>query len=425
MSEQQAGSTKRISLVKEANAYHKNWFMETKRRVAEGEPFVFLTAQVPQEIFRAMDIPYVVNQWWSSVCAAKQMSPYYFGLLNEQGYREDLCHYCSLSLASTLDPENGPWGGLPRPTLLVTRYSCDSQAKIFELMAKQYGDVPLFMLENTVPITTPERWWEKILFDWEDLFDPHRLDFMVEEYKGLIRFLEVHTGRRFDETRFKEIMRLVNEQAAYNRKTRDLIAETIPAPVSITDTIPATMIPQWHRGTQWAVDQARKLYEQVKALVDRGYAAVPNERLRIMWLGRMVWFNMGMFRYFEEKYGASFIWSIYLAIAADGYAREGGDPLRALASRFAGMEDILHMPPWNVEWYVEQAKKNKVDGVIHMITEGHNSSGGTYFIRKAFEKAGIPILEIGSDPVDARRWDHESMTAVIETFFREQLGVTA
>jgi hypothetical protein len=70
--------------------------------VAQGEPFAFVNADVPQEIFRAMDIPYVVNQWWASVCAAKQMSPYYLGLLNERGYRQDLCRHCSLGKHSAV-----------------------------------------------------------------------------------------------------------------------------------------------------------------------------------------------------------------------------------------------------------------------------------------------------------------------------------
>ena len=134
-------SVKRLRSATEANKYQREWFAETRERVSKGEPFAIVNADVPQEILRAMDIPYVVNQWWAAVCAAKQMSPYYFGLLNERGYRQDLCHYCSLSLASAFDPhpENGPWGGLPRPTLVVARLTCDAQAKIFELWSRQYG----------------------------------------------------------------------------------------------------------------------------------------------------------------------------------------------------------------------------------------------------------------------------------------------
>ena len=418
-------SVKRLAVAAKATAYQKEWFAGLRKRVEQGEPLAIVNADVPQEIFRAMDIPYVVNQWWSSLVSAKQMAPYYLNLLNEQGYRQDLCRYCSLALASAFDPqpENGPWGGLPAPTLAVTRLTCDSQAKIFELWARKHN-VPFYPLENTVPTRMPPRWWEKAPYEWEQLFEPHRLDLMVEDFKGLIRFLETRTGKTFSETRFREVMRLVNEQASYNRKTRDLIARTRPAPVSITDTVQTVMVPQWQRGTQWAVDIARSLYEEVSALAEKGEAACPNERIRLMWIGRGLWFNLGFYQHFERRYGAVFVWSIYLGLAADAYARYGDDPLRTLASRFVGMEDMLHMPTWNSDWYVKEAKHNQIDGVVHLISDScTQGAGGTYFIRKALEDAGFPVLQLHADPVDARSWDDSAMIAQLEQFLERRLGV--
>ena len=55
-----------------------DWFLRTKERPA-CEPFAIVNADVPQEIFRAMDLPYVVNQWWAAVCSAKQLSPTTWG----------------------------------------------------------------------------------------------------------------------------------------------------------------------------------------------------------------------------------------------------------------------------------------------------------------------------------------------------------
>ena len=420
-----SASVKRLQTAARATAYQKEWFLGLKERVAQGEPLALVNADVPQEIFRAMDIPYVVNQWWSAVCSAKQMAPYYLDLLNMQGYRKDLCRYCSLSLASAFDPEpeKGPWGGLPKPTVAVSRLTCDSQAKIFELWSQKFG-VPFYPLENTVPTIIPDKWWEKAPTRWEELFEPHRLDLMVEDFKGLINFLERETGKVFSETRFKEVMNLVNEQAKYNRMTRDLIAKTRPAPVTITDTVQTVMVPQWQRGTQWAVDIAKSLYEEVKHLVDEGKAAVPHEKIRLMWVGRGLWFNLGFYQHFEEKYGAVFVWSIYLGLAADAYARYGDDPLRALASRFAGMEDMLHMPPWNCDWYVKEAKENGIDAVVHLISDScTQGAGGTYFVKKAFEDAGIPVLQLHADPVDARSWDDLVMTEQLERFLQTRLGV--
>jgi hypothetical protein len=67
-------------------------------------------------------------------------------------------------------------------------------------------------------------------------------------------------------------MRLANEQAEWNRRTRDLIARTSPAPVSVADAIPAVMLPQWHRGTQYAVAARTALHDEVAARARRGGA---------------------------------------------------------------------------------------------------------------------------------------------------------
>ena len=302
-------AVKKLNATAAASAYQKQAFFELKARVEAGEPFAYLNADAPMELLRAMDVPYVVNQWWAAICGAKQKTERYFGLLRDAGYRDDLCSYCAAAFAESMDPEDaqtGPWGGLPRPTMAITRLACDCQGKIFELFAENHG-AELFSLENTAPRKLPLNWWELDRSRWEELYDPDRLDFAVEELRELIRFLERQTGRRFDIDRLAEVMHLVNEQESWYAKTRDLIAETSPAPVTVVDTINAVMQAQWHRGTRWAAEHAKSLYEEIRALAEKGEAAVPNEKYRLMWLGRGLWHDFALYQNFEEKYGAVFV----------------------------------------------------------------------------------------------------------------------
>ena len=121
------------------------------------------------EIFRAMDIPFVVNQWWAAICGAKRMTRKYFGLMQENGYRPDLNSYDAQALAESFDPDDkkvdadgnpmGPWGGLPTPTISITRLTGDVQSKIFGLLAENYG-ADLYVIENTIARTTPLNWYE-------------------------------------------------------------------------------------------------------------------------------------------------------------------------------------------------------------------------------------------------------------------------
>ena len=402
-------------------------------RAAAGEDMAYLNADVPLEIFRAMDIPFVVNQWWAAICGAKRMTRKYFGLLRDAGYRDDLCSYCATAFAESLDPDDhavgedgkplGPWGGLPDPTIAVTRLTCDCQSKIFELFARNHG-ADLYVMENTVARKAPLNWYDLAADSWEDLYDTDRLDLAVEDLQRLIAFLEAKTGRMFDLNALVRVMELINEQESWYKKTRDLIASCHPVPVTIIDTINAVMQAQWQRGTEWAAAHAKSLYEEVKALADRGEAAVPNEKYRLMWIGRGIWHDFAFYQRFEQKYGAVFMWSMYLAMGADAYIRNHveKDPLRALAARYIGMEDFLHMPPWNSQWYLQQARQNDIDGVVYMVPGNcMQAVEGSFFIRRALEDAGIPVLIFEADPVDPRKWNAETMTGLVDEFIETRI----
>src|ERR1700722_17639711 len=144
-------------------------------------------------------------------------------------------------------------------------------------------------------------------------------------------------------------MPLANEQAENNAAARGLSARPVPAPVSIAETMPAVMLPQWHRGSAWARDAAAEFRAELERRAAHGEAACPGERVRLMWLGRGLWSSLGLYQHFQDSYGAVFVWSMYLGLAADGYARyfDGRDPLRALAARFATVGDELRMPAWS------------------------------------------------------------------------------
>ena len=72
-------SQKRLACTAEATAFQKEYGKELKRRVVEErEPYAIVQADTPHELFHAMDIPIITNQWWSAYISAKQLSARYF-----------------------------------------------------------------------------------------------------------------------------------------------------------------------------------------------------------------------------------------------------------------------------------------------------------------------------------------------------------
>jgi benzoyl-CoA reductase/2-hydroxyglutaryl-CoA dehydratase subunit BcrC/BadD/HgdB len=240
--------------------------------------------------------------------------------------------------------------------------------------------------------------------------------------KGLIRFLEAETGRTFDDGKLRQLMDRINEQEELLAEAARLATRTRPCPVGIAEQMPNAMIPQWHRGADWAVEHARMFRDEVKARVEAGVAVAGNEKVRLMWIGAGLWHDPGFYNALEERLGAVFVWSMYLPFTGAKYIRyKLEDPLRALASRICGMNEVLHLPPWMNEWMVSEAKACGIDAaVILQPTTNRLSVSGTKFTKLALEKAEIPVYEMPADMVDATEWSHERMVDDVERFLKER-----
>jgi hypothetical protein len=417
-----AGQRSRKSLTSIASfgSFQRGWFGEIRQAVAAGEKLAVVNANSPQEVLRAMNIPFVVNQWWASIVAAKQQSNRYFNLLGERGYPNDVEAYSAQGIAAVFDASeaDAPWGGLPKPAFVQAVLGTDATPRIFDHWARETGaDLFLFERSAETRLEFAIDWWDSLPERWEEALEPERLDLMTAELHALIERLEAFSGHRFDPARFAEIMDLVNEQEDYYRRTRDLIAAAPRAPVSISDTMPATMVPQWHRGTEWARDAAKAFYEEVAARDVAGEVACADEKLRLMWIGRGMWSDMGFYQRWEESHGAVFVWSMYLALAADGYIREtsgGRDPLRALAARFITMGDELRMPTWAGAWHVKEAATHRVDGAIAL-------SDADPFVLRALRRAGVPVLALDLDNYNQESSDAADVDARIVAFLEGEV----
>ncbi len=413
-------SRKDLACTAEATAYQRAYVTELKRRVVEqGEPFVVAQADTPHELFHAMDIPLITNQWWSAYISAKQLSGRYFEALEALGYPANSCRYCSLGLACTLaqDPGSAPWGGLPRPAVLVARLTCDCIQQVFGQWAEALGS-EFFALEAPGWTHKDPAWFLHSNEQWEEVFESERIELLVEEMRDLIALLERKTGRRFDEGRLEQLMARINEQESYIDEAARLIGATRPCPVAITDQMPNTMIPQWHRGSDWAVAHARRFRDEVAERVRTGAAVSSRERIRLMWIGAGLWHDPGFYNALEERHGAVFVWSMYMPFAGPQYIRAlHGRPLHALASRICSMNEVLHLPPWMNEWMVSEAKRCGIDAAVMLVPPGNRlSQSGTKLTQLALQAAGVPTLALDADMVDTQGWSHERMVDHLSEF---------
>jgi benzoyl-CoA reductase subunit B len=422
-------SRKDLECTSAATAHQRAFVQTLQQRVArDHEPFAIAQADTAHEIFHVLDIPVVTNQWWSAYISAKQLSGHYFNVLQQQGYPQNTCRYCSLGLACTLDndPKRAPWGGLPRPTVITARLTCDCIQRVFTRWAEALG-TRFFAFEAPGWVHKDPHWWQHSNHSWNDVYGPERIDLHVAELRSLIELLERETGRRFELNKLGELMERINRQEELLYEAALEIGRARPCPVSIADQIPNVMIPQWHRGSEWALGHAQRFRDEVRERVEAGAGAGERERIRLMWIGAGLWHDPGFYSALEARLGAVFVWSMYLPFAGPQYIRyDLSDPLRALASRICAMNEVLHLPPWMNEWMLSEARRVDVAAAL-LLVPGDNrlSASGTKITKLTLEAAGIPTLEIDASMVDAQGWDHDRMLDTVCDFLSERLGVTA
>jgi benzoyl-CoA reductase/2-hydroxyglutaryl-CoA dehydratase subunit BcrC/BadD/HgdB len=411
---------KQLEATAAAAAFQKQWFADLCRRVFdERRDYALLQADVPFELFDLVDIPAVSNQWWASIIAAKRQAPAYLDALAKDGHHDGLCRYCSLGYAATRyrDVQAPPWGGLPTPRLLCARLTCDCIHRVFSLWADAFG-AELFEIDHPGAGDLPPRWWELGRHRWRELVEPHRLAFTVATLERLVERLETISGRRFERDALRRRLEQVNQQEEIFDDARRLIASSPETPVRMTEQIANVMAAQWVRGGEWALAHARTFRDEVRHRVELGVAACPGERARLMWVGAGLWHDTDFYTAFEESHHAVFVWSMYLAFGPDGYIRYGlDDPMAALASRQASFNEYLHHPPWASEWLVQQALDHRIDGALVLRPRSMKPAAtGRLFIERALEEAGVPVLPIEADVVDARAWNPEAARAAVRSF---------
>jgi hypothetical protein len=268
-------------------------------------------------------------------------------------------------------------------------------------------------------------WFQNARDGWEQVFEAPRIDLLVAEMYQLIGVLERKTNRRFDEAKLEALMLSINEQEAYIAEAADLIGTARPCPVSIADQMPNTMIPQWHRGSPWALAHAKRFRDEVAQRVGAGIGVTANERVRLMWIGAGLWHDPGFYNALEQRHGAVFVWSMYTPFAGPQYIRSlRGQPMRALASRICSMNEVLHLPPWMNSWMVSEAKRCGIDAAVMLAPPGNRlSQSGTKLTQLSLQAAGVPTLTLDADMVDAKGWRHEQTVDHVSQFL-SQAGLT-
>jgi len=394
---------------------------------ALGEPIAYIFVNgCYDEILRAMDITTVGPENYAGLCAAKMTAERFLSKAEAEGYARHICTYATCGLGfdalrhelGTM-PADSPDGGLELPTLMLgtgTMY-CDPRYKWYQA-AQRYNECPT----HIVGLLSPPAYYSHA--DIEEVRD-YYIEYLVDELKGVVGFLENQTGRKMDWDRLGEVVDLSERTVKLWNDIYEL-RKAVPAPMPTEDATTAMVPGSFMMGTEVAYDFYRELYQEVKYRVDHNIGTIPNEKYRLLWtLSVPPWYSLGLFNYFESQ-GAVFpIEGCYYPPPPVDIPQRVGHPLERVAWRFYHHMTRNHERARShgvpcVEWFLQLIEDYKIDGLVfHQAMSCRTIHVGQLdqmrMIQTYIDK---PLLLIEGDMIDAETYDeaetHERVDAFME-----------
>jgi benzoyl-CoA reductase/2-hydroxyglutaryl-CoA dehydratase subunit BcrC/BadD/HgdB len=171
------------------------------------------------------------------------------------------------------------------------------------------------------------------------------------------------------------------------------------------------------QGTQTAVDFLTRVRDEVKAKAASRTGVIPDERIRLFWDNIPLWYNMGLFNYFEKAGGVvvaetySAAWSIRL---------DPNDPVKSLA-----IKSLMSYPLVSCvsigkrkEMVVKACRDYAIDGVVFHRNKScvPITLGQADIERELKHKLGIDCVTIDADHMDDRNFSIAQFQTRIDAF---------
>ncbi len=401
-----------MAVVEEMQMGIVNRFADVKEQKAAGRPVVYCSVLAPKEILLAMDVATVYSDVLGSYASIFGMSAEYCQVAERDGLSRDVCavHRCALGVA--LAEERDPFFDMAfvEPDLTIgLNLPCMSMSKSFLQIADRF-ETPYWFLD--IPVNT-----------WGHDIPEHAVRYYADQMRGMIDFLERH-GYEFSMQRLKD-------EVAFTKKLNTLLAEVdllkqaVPLPISAYDNVIATTAPIALSQPARTMDIFERYRDELRARVERGHGVVPNERLRLAWIGMPPLCDFKLLNY-PERHGAVVVKSMLEILTGFTLDPDLMDPERPLESLALAQLACPANPLYHsvIDFFVRAVKDYRVDGVISVVKRSCGFMPGLQRLAKdaIYRATGVPSTVFDLDGVDEREYDAPKVKAQLDSFVETLLG---
>ena len=410
------------------NAYYKEYATAHDRGALRWAGGAWSLGAIPAGLGR--DVHSLTSEpYGASIAFDRDFSIECMEATEKAGYARDLCSYMRNYWGSLLLNKFAFGGPFPKPDFIWQDHICCSHAKWYQVVTDIEPEIPMFSIDVSVG-------------PYHEL-NENRLNYVVGQLHDGIEWLEKTTGRKYnDELLFEAVENECRSTAVWAEICT--LNKATPAPLDEKSMYSLYALGTLMKHDQRVADYYEELRDEVQERVDKGIAAVANERCRVMSDTQPPWAFLDVFRYLEQ-FGCVSVGSLY-TFALIGMWEEKPDgswgarttPMQQgieITDRDQALRIIadwnLSKPEWQhfysphlkSEMMIRIAKEWNLDGV--MLHYNRGCEGLTIGIaenRLALLEAGYPVMTFEGNMGDEREFDRAKTVDRIDTFM-ETLGL--
>ncbi len=379
------------SPLKSSQARERAMFKLLMESFRDTSTVIWKSTFVPSEIIYALGAIPLFIESFSATASAVDICPEILDASESQGLSRDSCTFLRGVMGASFKDI------LPRPDALVsTAYYCDGDPKIFDIFAEEYKK-PHFYLH--VPYMVDEEWSR---------------DMLAEQLEEMTAELARVTDKKFDRDKMSEVIENSNEACRYFRRAMELRKHT-PSPMLGCEAIDhiGSISQLW--GSRELVRISRLLCEELEERIDRGVAAVEDERLRLLWCHLRPYYNDEVFNYLELDHRAVVAFESVNLITWD--EMDPQKPFRSLAEKLLANPAIGPCERMT-HWVARMVRDYEIDGVIWMAPWGcrHFNSLSQLVKEGLRREVDVPFFILDLECVDKRNYSREQVRTRLDAF---------
>jgi len=346
------------------------------------------TIFVPYEILNSMNISGMFVEFFGAMLSGTGMANKYFEIAEDKGYSTDGCTYHRAIIGAAMD------GLIPEPGVLIgASIPCNGGVKALKRIGEIFNK-KVFILNIPIDITDDS------------------VDYLTEQYKQMISYIEDETGRKLDYNKLKQTIRYNNEAREYILEVEDY-CKKVPSPANSNDLKNFIMFILL-QGTKEGVEVAKTYRDEFKYRVENGIYNLPEEKHRLLWIQNRIQFKNDLIEILEKKYGANVVIEEFNHIWWE--PMDESDPLRSLAQRMI-TQPIIGPVERRLKVIAQLAKDYKINGAINPAHLGcRQTAGARVLFKDTLQKVGVPLIHLDVDCVDERNYSRGQTLTRLEAF---------